>query len=200
MSNLGMKKRQGSWPCPTQLILGLAQLEQLVFAKQAWSLGQLEGLLKKLDSPLMALLQIVIELEGSRVLFHYMRFGTGARSTEERACSDEKCVPEALLQEETCQLDEGQLIAYAVWEGLFPDFELQRMAVHPSVRRQGLAGLLLEEAKNFARGQGVHTLQLECASGNVAAQVCYRQQGFVEVGRRRAYYGDEDAILMDAVL
>jgi [ribosomal protein S18]-alanine N-acetyltransferase len=71
--------------------------------------------------------------------------------------------------------------------------DLTRIAVAPSVRRTGVAAALLSAALDSVAGRVV---LLEVAEGNDAAIALYRGAGFVEISRRRGYYGDGDALIM----
>ena len=75
--------------------------------------------------------------------------------------------------------------------------EILTLAVMPTCRRQGIAGLLLRNATTLAREQGAASLLLEVSVTNVAAQLLYRTAGFVVAGRRRRYYSDgSDALVL----
>ena len=71
--------------------------------------------------------------------------------------------------------------------------DLTRIAVSPSVRRTGVAAGLLTAALDSVPGRVV---LLEVAEGNEAAIGLYRAAGFVEISRRRGYYGDGDGLIM----
>ena len=66
--------------------------------------------------------------------------------------------------------------------------------VRPERRRRGYASALLEAALGaFPEARRVH---LEVRPTNAPAIALYRRLGFVVTGRRRRYYGEEDALLM----
>jgi ribosomal-protein-alanine N-acetyltransferase len=72
------------------------------------------------------------------------------------------------------------------------------LAVHPELRRQGIARNLLCVALKDAAENGMLSAFLEVRAGNDAAQDLYRKFGFEIVGHRPRYYQDnqEDALLM----
>jgi ribosomal-protein-alanine N-acetyltransferase len=72
------------------------------------------------------------------------------------------------------------------------------LAVHPELRRQGIARKLLCVSLKDAAKDGMLSALLEVRAGNETAQELYRKFGFEVVGRRMRYYQDnhEDAILM----
>jgi ribosomal-protein-alanine N-acetyltransferase len=75
--------------------------------------------------------------------------------------------------------------------------DLDRIAVLPERRRQGLARAVLDALVPCARERGAARLLLEVAAGNVAATAFYTSYGFTTISRRRAYYRDgTDALVM----
>lgn len=89
----------------------------------------------------------------------------------------------------------GMLVAW-----LFVDeAHIATIATHPDYRRQGIARKLLTYALQSALREGAESSFLEVRESNVPAQDMYRKFGYVEVGRRKRYYrdNDEDAILMN---
>ena len=70
--------------------------------------------------------------------------------------------------------------------------------VHPDHRRRGVGRRLLLELADVALALGSARMTLEVRVSNEAAQALYRSFGFVEAGRRVAYYSDdgEDALVM----
>lgn len=78
--------------------------------------------------------------------------------------------------------------------------ELLQIAVHPAMRRRGLALEMLEHA--CAAETGASEIWLEVRAGNCAAIELYRRAGFSETGRRRRYYSnpEEDAMLLSLPL
>jgi [ribosomal protein S18]-alanine N-acetyltransferase len=64
-----------------------------------------------------------------------------------------------------------------------PEREILNLAVAPAFRRMGIGSALLsEELRTPAE------FFLEVRESNLAAQALYRRFGFIEVGRRAAYY------------
>jgi [ribosomal protein S18]-alanine N-acetyltransferase len=68
--------------------------------------------------------------------------------------------------------------------------EILTLAVDPDHRRSGLATLLLGAAAAGWRERGVQAAWLEVRVDNRAALALYRGQGWVDAGRRPAYYSD----------
>ena len=57
---------------------------------------------------------------------------------------------------------------------------VQRLAVDPSARRQGLARVLLDDAIDWMQRRGVTRALVNTATDNRAALTLYRSAGFVE--------------------
>lgn len=74
------------------------------------------------------------------------------------------------------------------------DGELLNLAVLPAFRGKGIAQALLEGL--YLRMEGIPELFLEVAESNFPAQRLYEKNGFSTVGRRKGFYGGEDALLM----
>jgi len=79
--------------------------------------------------------------------------------------------------------------------------EILSLGVWPEARGKGLGGALLDRLIQESRARGAGTLLLEVAANNVPALALYHRRGFIEIGRRRAYYADgRDAILLRLTL
>ncbi|QNL19852.1 ribosomal protein S18-alanine N-acetyltransferase [Hyphobacterium sp. CCMP332] len=79
--------------------------------------------------------------------------------------------------------------------------EVLTLATDPDRRRAGIGRSLLAEALTEARHAGAKTAFLEVSDQNAAAISLYQSAGFVQGGRRRAYYPDgSDALVMEKTL
>lgn len=75
--------------------------------------------------------------------------------------------------------------------------EILTLAVMPDCQRRGYAEGLLARAMLEAAQRGARSLVLEVAVDNAPARALYAKGGFVEVGRRRAYYpSGQDALIL----
>ena len=75
--------------------------------------------------------------------------------------------------------------------------DLERIAVMPSRRRQGVARQLLDALCAAARAQGATRMLLEVAADNDAGLGFYEAYGFTTISRRAGYYrGGVDALVM----
>ncbi|MBM4441186.1 MAG: ribosomal protein S18-alanine N-acetyltransferase [Candidatus Rokubacteria bacterium] len=100
-------------------------------------------------------------------------------------------------------LREGEaVVAYlCLWE-IGDELHVTNIAVHPRVRRQGLARQLLGAIVEDGRSRRLRSVTLEVRPTNEEARTLYESFGFRVVGRRRGYYYDtgEDALIMEADL
>lgn len=86
---------------------------------------------------------------------------------------------------------------FAIWRTLPGEAELLSVGVAPDARRIGLGAALLAAVIEAARSADAAAIHLEVDSGNAAARALYARAGFVETGRRKAYYrSGADAVLM----
>jgi [ribosomal protein S18]-alanine N-acetyltransferase len=89
------------------------------------------------------------------------------------------------------------LLGYAVTMRVGDVVDLQRIGVHPSHRRAGVARALLDVAVQQADADGAHAMLLEVSRANGSAIAFYLAEGFVEIDRRRRYYRDgSDALVL----
>ena len=91
-----------------------------------------------------------------------------------------------------------KIIAMIVSWLILDELHVATIATHPDFRMQGIGRKLLLHALKSARDEGVIRSFLEVRESNDAAIKMYRSFNFVEDGRRKEYYKDnnEDAILM----
>ncbi|TXL57220.1 GNAT family N-acetyltransferase [Aeromicrobium terrae] len=92
---------------------------------------------------------------------------------------------------------DGEVLGWVAVRGDEPA-DLTRVAVHPDARRRGLGRALVDGAVDLARLEGADRMLLEVAATNGPAIQLYRSAGFVEISRRRGYYGaGVDALVME---
>jgi ribosomal-protein-alanine N-acetyltransferase len=93
---------------------------------------------------------------------------------------------------------DGLVVGMLVLWMIVDEAHIATLAIHPELRRQGIAEQLLITALEKASEEGAQSALLEVRAGNDAAQALYQKYGFKVVGRREHYYKDnnEDAVLM----
>jgi ribosomal-protein-alanine N-acetyltransferase len=88
----------------------------------------------------------------------------------------------------------GEVVAHIGVRHLAEELHVTTLAVRPERRRRGYARALLDAALGaFPEARHVY---LEVRPSNAVARSLYESLGFARTGRRRRYYGDEDALLM----
>lgn len=95
--------------------------------------------------------------------------------------------------------EEGtRTVGFALSRLLMDEAELLLLAVEPEARRHGVGRALIERTCVIAAEKGGRRLLLEVRDGNAAFDL-YRDAGFGEIGRRRAYYHGSDGTTRDAL-
>lgn len=97
-----------------------------------------------------------------------------------------------------------QLCAFVLFTVVAPEADMITLATHPKHQGHGVASMLLASAWEDLSENGVLTVHLEVAQNNKPALQVYTKAGFLEVGRRKAYYqsashkpqGAPDALMM----
>jgi [ribosomal protein S18]-alanine N-acetyltransferase len=98
--------------------------------------------------------------------------------------------------------DGDTVVAYlCLWE-IGDELHVTNIAVHPSLRRRGLARQLLSAILEDGRTRRLRSVTLEVRPTNDEARTLYESFGFRVVGRRKGYYYDtgEDALIMESDL
>lgn len=104
----------------------------------------------------------------------------------------------------------GEIVGYVVGEmreimfsGVPHRFKMGHIlniAVETSRRGMGVGTLLIEEIESRFRERSASKVTLEVRESNTAARLFYQRRGYREIGRVRAYYPDEDAVIMSKTL
>lgn len=92
----------------------------------------------------------------------------------------------------------GELLGWAGVRVVAETAEILTVGVIPAAQRRGLARQLLAVLYAEAIERDATEMFLEVRIDNVAAQSLYAAEGFVDIGRRRGYYGNGtiDAVVM----
>lgn len=95
-------------------------------------------------------------------------------------------------------VDGSQVIGYVGSQTVCEESDMMNIAVHPDMRRQGIAEKLIDELILGLQKRGSHCLSLEVRASNEPAKALYEKLGFLQVGRRPNYYRNprEDALIM----
>jgi [ribosomal protein S18]-alanine N-acetyltransferase len=101
------------------------------------------------------------------------------------------------VRAETRGLPAGFLCRWLVAD----ECHILNVAVHPELRRGGIAMALMAAALDEAKAKTIRIVTLEVRRSNVAARSLYRKLNFEEQRLRVNYYGPgEDAIVMELQL
>ena len=93
---------------------------------------------------------------------------------------------------------EDAVVGYASVAVIADVADLTRIAVRRGDRREGVGTALLAALLDTAADRGAERMMLEVADTNEPALAFYVVSGFVEIARRRDYYGrGVDAIVME---
>ncbi len=92
----------------------------------------------------------------------------------------------------------GEIVGVSAARTVADEVEVLTLGVAPSWRRRGVGRSLLAAALAEAGQAGARQVFLEVRESNQGARAFYATLGFVESGRRRAYYRDpmEDALVL----
>jgi ribosomal-protein-alanine N-acetyltransferase len=92
----------------------------------------------------------------------------------------------------------NKIVGFAgVWI-IVDEGHITNIAVHPDFRGQGIGEKLVLSLLNQANNWAINAFTLEVRDSNIIAQNLYKKLSFIEEGRRKNYYSDnnEDAIIM----
>ena len=93
-------------------------------------------------------------------------------------------------------LCDGKTVGYALGRVVADEAELMKICVLGEYRRRGIAEKMLAELLGKMREKGAAACYLEVRSRNLPAISLYKRLGFAEIGLRRNYYRDDNAVLM----
>ena len=123
----------------------------------------------------------------------------------ERACFGERWTVAAFQNEMAnpassyfVGVDDGQVIGYAGYWLILEEAHITTIGTDPKCQRRGYGERMLVAMIEHAARAGAKWLTLEVRISNDAAIKLYEKYGFTSLGRRRAYYQDnnEDALVM----
>lgn len=90
---------------------------------------------------------------------------------------------------------ENELVGFVHLSISFESVDILNIVVNPSFRRRGIASILMENILNIY--PNCEQLFLEVRVDNLPAINLYNKLGFREINRRKNYYGDVDALVME---
>jgi [ribosomal protein S18]-alanine N-acetyltransferase len=87
---------------------------------------------------------------------------------------------------------DGVIQGFCLSRVVLDEAEILTIAIAPALRARGYSRTLLEKHLEALRLRRVASVHLEVDEGNAPARALYRRFGFVETGRRAAYYQKAD--------
>lgn len=90
--------------------------------------------------------------------------------------------------------DDGAIKGFIQIEKHFEILDIINIAVRKEYQHLGIGKMLLDYIINKIKPKQV---LLEVRETNVEAIKFYKKNGFIEINRRKKYYGNEDAIIME---
>ncbi len=92
---------------------------------------------------------------------------------------------------------DNRSIGYLEYSIIYDRMEIDNIMVLEEYRHMGIGSMLMDYIINIYNEKKLDNITLEVRKSNVKAINLYKKYGFVEVGIRKYYYGDEDGILME---
>ena len=89
-----------------------------------------------------------------------------------------------------------EIIGFAGFKTLLDEANIMNIVVRKDFRNQGVGSLLLKNLLLLASSQGISSITLEVMEENYSAIHLYRNFGFKQIGIRKNYYKDKNAIVM----
>jgi len=101
--------------------------------------------------------------------------------------------PLAAVEEET-----GRVIGYVIYWTIVDEAQINNIAVHPGLRRRGIAEAMFREVIDGLRVRGARFISLEVRMSNAAARRLYEKFGFEPLDVRKGYYSnpEEDGLVL----
>ena len=96
--------------------------------------------------------------------------------------------------------DKGVLLGYFLIMLIVDEAHLLNISVRGDLHGRGIGRLLLNKVACIAREKGMSSILLEVRPSNTRAIKLYEHFGFVQIGRRKAYYPAADNAREDAVV
>lgn len=96
---------------------------------------------------------------------------------------------------------DDHVVGYLDFWITFQQAQINNLAVHPSLKRKGIAKTLLRDGLSRISAGGCSLVTLEVRVSNLAAQALYLQYGFtIAITKPKYYANGEDAFLMEKKL
>lgn len=138
----------------------------------------------------------------------YIFKDASAADAEAIAAIEAICFPEAWSRDMVAEamangtfykavFDDERLVGYAAAKIVIDEGQVANIAIHPDYRGKGLGKWITHNMIAQCFDSGCELITLEVRHTNEIAISLYTSLGFKEVGRRKGYYSDADAVLMN---
>ena len=95
--------------------------------------------------------------------------------------------------------DDGP-VGFLIYRAVADEAEIITICVDPSYQRRGAGLQIVSAAQQILKSLKINNLFLEVAAGNKDAISLYTRAGFVEAGKRKAYYARKNGETEDAII
>ncbi|MGO2447736.1 ribosomal protein S18-alanine N-acetyltransferase [Psychrobacter sp.] len=93
-----------------------------------------------------------------------------------------------------------ETVGYCLYQVIFEQAEILRIATHPNNQRQGVASQIFANLNTVLMNNQVESLLLEVRADNMPAIALYEQQGFAVIHKRKGYYQQSHQPAIDALI
>lgn len=90
----------------------------------------------------------------------------------------------------------NEIVGFAGLKIIFDEADIMNIVTKKSYRNQGIGSLLLENLIILSNKLNLNSINLEVNEENTEAIHLYKKFGFRELGSRKNYYKNKDAIIM----
>ncbi len=97
-------------------------------------------------------------------------------------------------------IDDKKIVGFVTASVTQDTSDLLQICVDESMRKRGVATSLLNHLFDQLKIQGVISLFLEVNEHNHAAVNLYNKLGFILINKRKNYYGDQTALIMQKLM
>ena len=95
--------------------------------------------------------------------------------------------------------DDGP-VGFLIYRAVADEAEIITICVDPAYQRRGAGLQIVSAAQQLLKSLKINNLFLEVAAGNRDAISLYKRAGFVEAGKRKAYYARKNGETEDAII
>ena len=89
-----------------------------------------------------------------------------------------------------------EIVGFAGVKIILDEADLMNIVVKKEHRKKGIASSLLKKLIFIAKEKNLKSINLEVNAKNLSAISLYKKFNFIEIGKRKNYYQNDDAILM----